>query len=1435
MKQTHFPAHLFSGCLGIFLFILFRVTVIYAASSGSFEPDHLARFITWSVKEGVGSDKVLDIIEDKYGIIWIATTGGLTKFDGTRFTVYRHDPADTNSVSDNTVTSLAEDREGNLWIGTFYGLNKLERRSGRFVRYDAVRTGLTDNHVLAVHVDREGFLWVHTKDGTLLKFNEKTGQREYTSHRSAFVEGEYYYHHIFEDANNNLWIGGRASGICMISGKNIKSIKTPVINPSVEYFEGACFAENKQGDLFASDDKGNFSRYHSGKGIFETVLNIPLGVTCAVTDADNRIWVGGSNGLLRLDMERGDHKQFLYNSRNSRSLASNCVYCLLKDSRDNIWVGTDRGLSLYSRSLNRIRSFRMIPGSGTELSSNVITALMQDRDGLLWVGTEENGVDTVNLRTGATGNLKYELLKGNLSPGVAERERYTLMQYRRHKVPLPNRRINENKVSALYEDKAGKIYIGLWSHIGFNVYDKQKRAFKRYCLWSIPAGYIFPLLFEGNLFGANWYAGFLEDSRSNFWCATWEGVGLNLFNRDKGAFTGRHFIPGDVPRMPRGAVYSFVRDSTEERIYMAGDQYYGYYDIAARTFHRYAEQFPSGYPNRDIIREYYRYCGAELLEIPVNTASLRVLAKTGERMLIASANSLCLHNTATGKIDVLYKPKEFYPYYTVAESRDKKYWYISWKRDIIKVATDGSSVLRAGSFIRDIEKILPETGVRYFYETAEGDLVLFTGAGEFIWPHNSLRLLKRDYFGIPCGGNVCTVQNGSGGAVYIGTDHGLYKSAPPFTGKPVLLLDSVAVNAVYRDRGILYVCTAGGLYLLDENTGERKQHFRYRPQERYSLPANMVYSAVRIDDSLLFVSNGTCLARLNEREGRFTDVLDDVHNTLSSRLASCILEDSGGYLWYGTTEAGVNRIDPVSGKIERFSYHEWDSTCIPGNNIGDVFEDSRRIIWVGTGRGLCRFCPGGTFEKVKELEGRKISRILEDTAGRLWISTDHGLYCYHPVTGSVRSFYSYNGFLNDTYSRAACRLDDGRMAFGGSAGFDVFDPDAVNTWQSANIVFTEFKGGDRLSYADMPETVRLSSSGNSFSVDFAALDYTFAAALNYRYRLAGFDKEWIYTGAVLPQVKYTNLSGGRYSLEVEATNVFGEWSGNKYSRLIYVDAPFYMRWWFIAVGFICAGIVIYIYILLREKALKEKNRQLSLLVEQRTSEIKKEIDSKNRFFSIISHDLKNPLTALGVVSGGLCENYTKITEQERLEMLESIRSASLGTAQLLDSLLLWVLSQMDMIHPHYVKLSLYAAADPVIALFALQAQQKGVTIENGIAPDLLAFTDENMYSTVLRNLIGNAVKYSRLGGSVLVTAGKLNGKIYISVKDNGVGMRETIREKLFRIDTKINTRGTRQEGGTGIGLIITAELLKKLGEEISVTSREGEGSVFVFSVKEFEL
>lgn len=193
-----------------------------------------------------------------------------------------------------------------------------------------------------------------------------------------------------------------------------------------------------------------------------------------------------------------------------------------------------------------------------------------------------------------------------------------------------------------------------------------------------------------------------------------------------------------------------------------------------------------------------------------------------------------------------------------------------------------------------------------------------------------------------------------------------------------------------------------------------------------------------------------------------------------------------------------------------------------------------------------------------------------------------------------------------------------------------------------------------------------------------------------------------------------------------------------------------------------------------------------------------------------------------------------MTEPERLGTLDLIRSSSRSTARLLDSLLLWVLSQMDMIRPHYVKLPLYAAVEEVIGLFVLQTQKKRIAIENGIDPDLLAYTDENMLSTILRNLISNAVKYSRPGGSVLLTSEELNGKIYISVKDKGVGMSEKIKEKLFRIDTKISRRGTEQEQGCGIGLIITAEFLKKLGEDISVTSREEAGSVFVFSVKAFK-
>ena len=161
-----------------------------------------------STQNGLAADKVLDILQDKYGFMWFATENGLSRFDGINFVNYTHSNKDSSSISDNIITAISEDSYGNLWIGTQNGLNKYDRTLNRFIRYNTYN-GLKNNYIRALHADKEGFLWIETAKGYLTRHNIKENKWRHFKHAPGVNEGNYYYWHIYEDSLQNLWIGGR--------------------------------------------------------------------------------------------------------------------------------------------------------------------------------------------------------------------------------------------------------------------------------------------------------------------------------------------------------------------------------------------------------------------------------------------------------------------------------------------------------------------------------------------------------------------------------------------------------------------------------------------------------------------------------------------------------------------------------------------------------------------------------------------------------------------------------------------------------------------------------------------------------------------------------------------------------------------------------------------------------------------------------------------------------------------------------------------------------------------------------------------------------------------------------------------------------------------------------------------------------------------------
>ncbi|MBM2815589.1 MAG: response regulator receiver sensor signal transduction histidine kinase [Ignavibacteria bacterium] len=223
--------------------------------------------------------------------------------------------------------------------------------------------------------------------------------------------------------------------------------------------------------------------------------------------------------------------------------------------------------------------------------------------------------------------------------------------------------------------------------------------------------------------------------------------------------------------------------------------------------------------------------------------------------------------------------------------------------------------------------------------------------------------------------------------------------------------------------------------------------------------------------------------------------------------------------------------------------------------------------------------------------------------------------------------------------------------------------------------------------------------------------------------------------------------------------------------------------------------------------------------------------AKDKFFSIIAHDLRNPFQGFLGYSEFLARDIENLTKEEIIEYAGSMNESARQLFKLLENLLHWSRIQRGMIEFNPITLDLYSCASMNIDIIYLKAKQKGIKLENIIQQDLNAFADVNMFNTVMRNLVSNSVKFTPSGGTITVGANILNENfIEIFVRDTGVGMDEKALGKIFHIDSQHTTTGTDQETGTGLGLILCKDLVNKCGGEIRVESEVGKGSTFFFTL-----
>ena len=252
------------------------------------------------------------------------------------------------------------------------------------------------------------------------------------------------------------------------------------------------------------------------------------------------------------------------------------------------------------------------------------------------------------------------------------------------------------------------------------------------------------------------------------------------------------------------------------------------------------------------------------------------------------------------------------------------------------------------------------------------------------------------------------------------------------------------------------------------------------------------------------------------------------------------------------------------------------------------------------------------------------------------------------------------------------------------------------------------------------------------------------------------------------------------------------------------------------------------------KEIMENNANEQIILNSKLYEQQEELKqlnaAKDKFFSIIAHDLKNPFQSLIGYSEILAKNINTLPDNEVQEFSKHLHLSATKLFKLLENLLHWSRIQRDAITVSKDKVDIFLLAEQNVDIANMTAKKKNIQIKNKIKPGSEAYADANMLNTIFRNLLSNAIKFTPEAGTISLSSFAKNNMIHVRFQDTGIGMEQDDIKKLFRIDKHHITPGTNNEQGTGLGLILCKELIEKNDGSISVESYPKEGTIFTISI-----
>jgi signal transduction histidine kinase/ligand-binding sensor domain-containing protein len=1151
-------------------------------------------------------------------------------------------------------------------------------------------------------------------------------------------------------------------------------------------------------------------------------------------------------------------------------LIQTIVICLLLSSSSDIYS------QITNATFERITSKNGLPQS-------TVNYIIQDKKGFIWLATND---------------------------GLNKYDGYTFKVYRN--IVGDKKSLSHNEVAVLYEDRDGSIWVTNYVDIGLDKFDPVTESFTRY---KHDAN-------DSTSISSNEIYHIMQDKSGDIWVCTKNALNL-VVNEKKGAkaFTSfKRFY-----NITKGS-YSMAYEDRNGRLLLFSD-YLCYFDRKNYKIIKSIELNDSQYTHSiSEDKSGNLWLGTHttgVIKLAYNNRTQSYEYHNLDKLNITPKNRNYVVIDEKERIWIATQTKGLFQY-DIKEGRFVN--FLNDKTDITSISDnninslfiDQSGILWVGTYSQGLCKMDLYKKEFFHYKSEVGNM-------------NSLS-----------GNAITSIHSTKPGELWVGIDAGGGLNRFIFNHDKVQQVmhyknnpndnNSIPSNSIFclvqRKNGEVWTGSINGFVskIIPEKQGSNKRpiikSYRFEP-----------WTFLIYEDKQDTLWGGTWsggLWRYDDKTDKFAFFSKEISNpySLCDNVIWAITEDNSGNIWIGGHSGGLSILpakekSKLTPEFVNFKNEVDKKTSLSNNTIHVIFQDHMGTIWIGTSGGLNRVTiKDNNFRDINSnskiefrayhmkdgLPNENIVGILEDNKDNLWLSTSNGLSKFNIKKDTVINYYESDGLQSNEFGHNAYFKDQkGRMYFGGFNGISAFYPDSIKSNPFLpNVVFTDIKlfnksvqigekiNGDIIISKSISYTseIILSYKNNVFTLVFSALQYACPEKNQYAFILEGFEKDWNYVGNKR-EATYTNLEPGKYVFKVKASNYDGVWNEKGAEIKIIILPPWWRTWWFKLLILIILATSVYIAFYLRVALYRKKQKELSILVKQRTREISQANDvllerqtrieeyaeelrlhtenlresnellldkqkliktqalllgntnqqlndtneqlavlnsTKDRFFSIIAHDLRNPFHVIRGFAEVLLNDLEKLPPEKTRRFIQLILTSSTSASNLLENLLQWSRSQTGRMSFEPVNLNLSTIVEETINLLEGDAQRKNIKLQSLIDQHMMAFADEHMLKTICRNLVSNAIKFTPENGTITIKSVIIDAQVEVTVADTGVGIPPEDIPKLFRIDTNITTKGTSNETGTGLGLILCKEFIEKHKGEIWVESEINKGSEFKFTL-----